>query len=145
MYKKVMKKFLAILWPIAFVAFDILPKWWQERLAWRHCSIACQFVKKYQRPDSTFVYLVKIHDPSSGQSKGHFMNVDSNTGEFFDLYYTRIQGKEIGQRVSMGEYLPPEYVVIAFANEFSEFGFVNLEQMIDETAELNAWLWKTRR
>ena len=140
-----MRKILEVLWPIAFVAFDLLPKYWQERLAWRHCSIACQYVKKYEKPDSTFVYLAKISDPANGQIEGHFMNVDPKTGNFFDLYYTRMQGKEIGERIGLGEYSDPDYVVIAFANKFSDFGFKNLDQMIDETAELNEWLWKTRR
>lgn len=140
--KKVMRTILSVLWPVAFVAFNLLPKYWQERLAWRHCSIACQYVKTYQNKNATFVYLVKVSDPSTGSIEGHFMNVDEN-GNFFDLYTAKANRKEIGETVMMWGHEP--YVVISFAEKFSDFGFKNLDQMIEETAELNAWLWKTRR
>lgn len=131
----------SILWALTFVAFDKMPKSIQWRLAQRHCSIAAQWVKTYMDNECTFVYLAEIHN-EDGYSSGHFMNVQ---GEFFtDLYGNKIPAVEIGKECEFRRHDGCRYVVVATAKKWIDFGFTSLRQMIYETAELNAFLYRTR-
>jgi hypothetical protein len=146
-----MKKIIEIVKRIAFLVgwmltehyFDKCPKIMQKYFAKQKCSIAAQWVKKYVNNKSRYVYLSEIHN-NPNLISDHLMNVDPDTGEFFDLYGCRIPGSNIGEECSFRNEDGHRYVVIAFANEWSDFGWTSLAHALKEGRELNDYLWKTR-
>lgn len=138
-----MNLFWTIIWAIAIVSFNSLPHFLAKGISNRKCSAAAQYVKKYIDKNATFVYLAEVNS-EPGLLSDHFMNVDKETGEFFDLYGNRIPGAQIGEECLFRHESGHSYVVIAFANEWKEFGWKNLVHSLEECRELNEYLRKTR-
>ena len=142
MLKKLIEIIWLIVWAIAEVDFDSLPHFLQLGIAKKKCSAAAQYVKRYMNPEDGFVYLAEVlNDPH--HLSDHLMNVDHLTGEFYDFYGNRIPGVEIGYECSFRK--GHRYVVIAFASDWKEFGWVSLEHSLKECRELNQWLYRTRK
>ena len=139
-----MNIFWNVIWAIATVAFDSLPHFLQKGIAKRKCCCAAQYVKRYINKDAGFVILVEILDPSKGLISDHVMNTDPDTGEFFDLYGNRIPGTNIGEESSFRSHSGHRYVTIAFADKWEDFGFEGLIHALEESRELNDYLFRTR-
>lgn len=138
-----MNMFWVIIWAIAEVAFESLPKFLARGIAKRKCSAAAQYVKKYVDPSATYVYLAEVNPPA-GLLSDHIMNVDPGSGEFYDYYGNRIPGAMIGEECDFRRHSGHRYVVIAFANEWKDFGWTSLEHTLKECRELNEYLRATR-